>query len=138
MQAIFAMFHSSISEQNCVIFLVSCVLVHRSLCSILHGIKASAGQCTSPTPDSYLDPFFWETFLLPVLHQKRRIYHLISQVKELLINLDWSTMLGVKEIPKVQTINLTLYVWLGSLQCWFVHWKRMESTSRIEIEKFNS
>ena len=37
------------------IFLVSCVLVHRSLCSILHGIRASTGQGTSPTTYSYLD-----------------------------------------------------------------------------------
>ena len=56
--------------------------------------------------DLHPDHFF------PVLHQKQRIYHLISQVNKLLIKLAWSTMLGVKEIPKVQTVDLTLYVWL--------------------------
>ena len=34
---------------------MSCVFIHRSMCSILYGIKASAGQGTSPTTDSYLD-----------------------------------------------------------------------------------
>ena len=77
------------------IFLVGCALVHRYLCSIWHDIKASVGQGTSPTTYSYLDPFFLAKFLLPVLHQKQIIYHLISQVKELLIKLAWSTMLGV-------------------------------------------
>ena len=38
---------------------MSCVLVHRSLCSILHGIRASVGKGTSPTTGSYLDPFFF-------------------------------------------------------------------------------
>ena len=58
----------------------------------------------------------WAKLLLPALHQKRRIYHLISQVKELLIKLAWSTMLGVKKIPKVQAIDLTFSIWLFDLQ----------------------
>ena len=41
------------------IFLVSCVLVHRSLCSILHGIRALVGHGTSSNIDSYLDPLFF-------------------------------------------------------------------------------
>ena len=60
--------------------------------------------------------FFWENFLLLVLYQKHIIYHLISQAKELLIKLAWSTMLGVKEIPKVHTVDLILFVWLCDLQ----------------------
>ena len=65
---------------------------------------------------SILGSFFLAKLLLLVLHQKRRIYHLISQVKESLIKLAWSTMLGVKEIPKVQTIDLIFSVWLCDLQ----------------------
>ena len=34
---------------------MSCVLVHRYMCSISYGIRASAGQVTSPTTYSYLD-----------------------------------------------------------------------------------
>ena len=36
---------------------MSYLLVYRYLCSILHGIRASTIQGTSPTIDSYLDPF---------------------------------------------------------------------------------
>ena len=54
----------------------------------------------------------WANLLLPVLHQKWRIYHLISQVRKLLIKLAWSNMLGMKEIQKVHIIDLTLYVLL--------------------------
>ena len=32
---------------------------------------------------------------IPVLRQKQKVYHLIPQVKELLIKLSWSIMLGV-------------------------------------------
>ena len=34
------------------------------------------------------------------------------EVEKWLIKLAWSPMLGVKEIPKVQTVDHTLYVWL--------------------------
>ena len=58
----------------------------------------------------------WAKLLLLVLHQKWRIYHLISQVKELLIKLAWSTMLGVMKIQKVQAVDLILFVWLCDLK----------------------
>ena len=67
---------------------------------------------SNASSDLQLDHFFWAKLLLPVLHQKQRIYHLISQVRKLLIKLAWLTMLGVKEILKVQIVDLTLYVWL--------------------------
>ena len=72
--------------------------------------------------DSFLLKFYWflnsnsQNLLLvrflirPILDPKFPL--MIPQVKELLIKLAWSTMLGVKEIPKVQTVDLTLYVWL--------------------------
>ena len=58
----------------------------------------------------------WEKMLLPLLHQKWRIYQLISKVKELLIKIAWSITLGVKEIQKVQIADLILSIWLCDLQ----------------------
>ena len=96
---------------NCVIYFVSCVFGYRSMCSI-YMVSEPWWTRHLSSLDLRLDHFLWAKLILPVLHQKRRIYHLISQVRKLLIKLAWSTMLGVKEIPKVQTVDLTLYVWL--------------------------
>ena len=90
---------------------VSCVFFYRSMCSI-YMVSKPQWKIHLSSLDLHLDHFFLEKLLLPVLHQKRRIHHLISQVRKLLIKLSWSTMMGVKEIPKVQTVDLTLYVWL--------------------------
>ena len=60
--------------------------------------------------------FFLAICSIPTLHQKQRVYHLIPQVKELLIKLSWLTMLCVMQIPKVQTVELILSVWLYDLQ----------------------
>ena len=84
------------------------------MCSNLHGIRASVDKTPlllrSPTGS------FFGKLLFPVLHQKQRIYHLLSQVNELLIKLAWSTVLGVMKLPKVQTVDLILSVWLCDLQ----------------------
>ena len=48
---------------------------------------------------------FWAKFLLPALHQKQKVYHLIPQVKELLIKIAWSTMMGVMKTLNVQDVQ---------------------------------
>ena len=96
---------------NCVIYFVSCVFVHISTCSI-YLVSETWWTRYLSSSDLQLDHFFWAKLLLLVLHQKRRIYHLISQVRKLLIKLAWSTMPGVKEIPKVQIVDLILFVLL--------------------------
>ena len=42
----------------------------------------------------------------------------------MLIKHAWSTMLGVKEIPKVHTVNLILFIWLCDLFLWVVCWSK--------------
>ena len=37
----------------------------------------------------------WAKAQIPALHEKKKVYHLIPQVKELLIKLAWSIMLDV-------------------------------------------
>ena len=96
---------------NCVIYFVSCVFVYRSMC-LIYIVSEPWWTRNLSSSDLQLDHFFLAKLLLPILHQKLRIYQLISQVRKLLIKLAWSTMLSVKEIPKVQTVDLTLYVWL--------------------------
>ena len=92
----------------CDLFCELCVCLQIYVLNLIW-YQSLGGKDTSPPYISYWI-IFRAKFLLRALHQKRRIYHLISQVRKLLIKLAWSTMLGVKEIPKVQTVNLTLYV----------------------------
>ena len=62
----------------------------------------------SPTGSS-----FWAKLLLPELHQKVKVYHLIPQVKELLINLSWSIMLVV-----MKTWNVHVFWPYDEFLCW--------------------
>ena len=87
------------------------VYLSTDLCAQIYMLLEPRWTRLLSSSDIQPDHFFGKLLFL-VLHQKRRIYHLISQVRKLLIKLAWSTMLGVKEIPKVQTVDLTLYVWL--------------------------
>ena len=74
--------------------------------SILYGIRASVGQGTSPTIDSYLDKKKNLSKIAPSstaleaasLPQK-------SEAKELLIKLAWLTKMGVMKTWKVQVVR---------------------------------
>ena len=57
----------------------------------------------------------WEKDQIPELHRKQKVYHLIPQVKELLINLAWSIMLGVMKTWNVQVVDLIFSIWLCDL-----------------------
>ena len=43
----------------------------------------------------------WAKAQIPALHEKPNVYHLIPQVKELLIKISWSIMLGVMKTQNV-------------------------------------
>ena len=98
------------------------------------------GHGTSPPQISYWI-IFWAKLLLPALHQKWRIYQLIPQAKELLIKLAWLTKLGVKKIPKVQAVELTLSICLCDLQVFqspSVHrYSSIQSPSLHSLQQYN-
>ena len=91
------------------------VCLSTDLCAQFNMVSEPQWTRNFSSSDLLLD-HFWAKLLLPALHQKHKVCHLIPQVKELLIKLAWSTMLSVMKIPKVQTANLILSVLLCDLQ----------------------
>ena len=81
------------------------------MCSIYMVSKPRRTRHLSSS-DLQLDHFFLAICSIPTLHQKQKVYHLIPQVKELLIKLDCSIMMVVMKTWNVQVADPNLYVWL--------------------------